>query len=256
MVSKAFFTGSKYLVEDSDGRHDFVRYDGERFLAVLSTAGQKILRTPLDADERKADYLKALVRLNEAYFAAREFEADAKGNFFKHDDAAERKFRFDVAQRFSDRVDDLRTFLAAHDALVAAATEDSSNDSRDTADDGETTGDQALARTRRTLSACTDRSISEGWFPTVQSHYYALSPGELVAEGRERRKQRIEGTESSTGIAALLDKPHFEKLSWRDLRRIRDLNRESPGPDPRVWKRLQKEYTWFLARERMRATPE
>lgn len=246
MVSKAFFTGSKYLVEDNDGRHDIVRYDGERFLAVLSTAGRKVLRAPLDADDRKSAYLKALVRINESYFDAREFEEQVAGNFFKHDEAAERKLRFDTAQRLSDVIDHLRALLAAHDALVAAAAEEVEQVA-DTSEGGDRR--RALAAVRSTLLACTDRSIGGGWFPVVEAYYHALSPGELVAEGRERRNQRIEGTENSQGIARLLDEPHFEKLTERDVRRIRELNRESPGSDARVWKRFYEDYWWFLTRE-------
>lgn len=250
MVSKAFFTGPKYLVEESDGRHDVVRYDGERFLAVLSTAGRKILAAPLDADDRKTAYLKALVRIDEHYFQAREFEARAEGQFFKHDDDAERELRFDTARHLSDAVADLRALLAAHDALAEAVAEQAERTHERT----ERSPD-AHAAVRSTLLACTDRAVDRGWFPVVQSYYYALSPGELVAEGRERRKQRIEGTENSKGISDLLEKPHFEKLAERDLRRIRELNRESPGTDARVWKRLHEEYRWFLARERTPATP-
>lgn len=258
MVSKAFFTGSKYLVEENDGRHDVVRYDDERFLAVLSTAGQKVLDAPLDADDRKTAYLKALVRINEHYFDAREFETQAEGRFFRYDDDAERELRFDTARRLSDCVADLRALLAAHDALAEAVVEqfEDVGETKQVEKTEQVEQAERVAPIRSTLLACTDRSISRGWFPIVQSYYYALSPGELVAEGRERRNQRIEGTENSTGIARLLEKPHFEKLAERDLRRIRESNRESPGTDPRVWKRLREDYRWFLARERAPATPD
>jgi hypothetical protein len=121
MVSKAFFTGSKYLVEDNDGRRDYLRLDGERFLASLSAAGRKVLSAPFEVEEQQREYLKSLVTLNESYFAAREYEDDAKGSYFKHDEHAERQFRFETAERLSDCVADLRTLLAAHDDLVAAA---------------------------------------------------------------------------------------------------------------------------------------
>ena len=253
MVSKAFFTGSKYLVEESDGRHDVVRYDGERFLAVLSTAGRKVLSAPLDADDRKTAYLKALVRVNDHYFDAREFEARVEGKFFKHDDDAERELRFDTARELSDCVADLRALLAAHDALVGTVAERAEpTDERAESTDRST---NTIDPVRPTLLACTDRSIGRSWFPVVRSYYYALSPGEIVAEGRERRNQRIEGTENSKGIAQLLEKPRFEKLAERDLRRVRELNRESPGRDARVWKRLREDYRWFLTRERAPTTP-
>lgn len=250
MVSKAFFTGSKYIVEENDGRHDVVRYDGERFLAVLSTAGRKVLSAPIDADDRKTAYLKALVQVNDRYFDAREFEARVEGKFFKHDDDAERKLRFDTARQLSDCVTDLRALLTAHDALAEAVAEQSEQ-----TDERTERPPDASGSLRSTLLACTDRSINQGWFPVVRSYYYALSPGELVAEGRERRNQRLEGTENSTGIEQFLEKPHFEKLTERDVRRIRELNRESPGTDARVWKRLHEDYRWFLARERAPATP-
>ncbi|USZ68403.1 hypothetical protein NGM10_01365 [Halorussus salilacus] len=251
MVSKAFFTGSKYLVEDNDGRNDYLRYDDERFLAVLSTAGRKLLQAPFEADDRKAAYLKSLVRLNEAYFSAREYENDAKGRYYKHDDRSERRFRIRTAERFSDLRDDLRTLLAAHDALVEAAA-----DYVDRTYDGAERR-RARSAVRSTLLACTDPAVSEAWYPTFEAYYYSLSPGELVAEDRERRKQRIEGTENSRGIAELLDKPGFRKLTERDLRRIRQINRESPGSDARVWKRLLEDYGWYLTheRERERAAP-
>jgi hypothetical protein len=249
MVSKAFFTGSKYLVEDNDGRRDYLRLDGERFLAALSAAGQKVHRAPFDADEEKSAYLKSLVDLNESYFKAREYEEDAKGNYLKHDERAEHRFRIETAERFSDRVDSLHAILSAHDALVDAAVEQI-EDTRD-GDDSR----KARSAVRSTLLACTDRAVSEGWFPTFEAYYYSLSPGELAAEDRERRKQRIQGTEESQGIGELLAKPHFERLSERDLQRIREVNRESPGADARVWKRLLEEYPWYVGRERGEAVP-
>ncbi|WP_435178377.1 hypothetical protein [Halorussus sp. AFM4] len=260
MVSKAFFTGSKYLVEENDGRHEYVRYDGERFLAALSATGQKVVRAPFGseelssdgrtgsdaaraADEAKAAYLKALVRVNEHYFAAREYEDDAKGKYLKHDERAERRFRIKTAERLSDCVDDLRAVLSAHDTLVDAAVEAVGRGA------AESDRDRARSAVQSTLLACTDRAVSDGWFPIVESYYYSLSPGELVAEDRERRKQRIEGTEESRGIRELLAKPHFSRLDKRDLRRIRRINRESPGSDARVWKRLLDTYSWYVGRE-------
>jgi hypothetical protein len=242
MVSKSFFTGSKYLVDDNDGRRDYLRLDGERFLASLSAAGQKVLHAPFEADEEKRAYLKALVAVNEGYFAAREYEDDATGKYLKHDEHAERRFRIETAERLSDAAADLRTLLSAHDVLVDAAVE-----AVERTTDGDA-GERHRVRTaaRSTLLACTDRAVSEGWFPVVEAYYYSLSPGELVAEDRERRKQRIEGTATSRGIGELLEKPHFDRPSERDLQRIRDLNRESPGPDARVWKRLLDEYSWYV----------
>lgn len=240
MVSKAFFTGSKYLVEDNDGRHDYLRLDGERFLAALSTAGRKVLRAPFEADDQKSAYLQALVELNGSYFAAREYEADAQGKYLKHDERAERRFRIRTAERLSDTVPQLRTLLSTHDALVDAAIQEVER-----THEGERRR-RALAAVRSTLLACTDRAVSDGWFPIVRAYYVGLSPGELVAEDRERRKQRIEGTEDSLGIEQLLRKPHFERLRERDLRRVRRINRESPGADPRVWKRLLEDYSWFV----------
>ncbi|MFC4450110.1 hypothetical protein [Halorussus aquaticus] len=258
MVSKAFFTGSKYLVEENDGRHDYVRYDGERFLAALSAAGQKVVHAPFgsegldssdgrteseEADEAKAAYLKALVRVNERYFAAREYEDDAKGKYLKHDERAERRFRIKTAEALSDCVDDLHALLSAHDTLVDIAVETVGR----TKPDSERRQAESAIRSR--LLACTDRAISRGWFPVVESYYYSLSPGELVAEDRERRKQRIEGTEDSRGIEELLGKPHFDRLGKGDLRRIRKLNRESPGSDARVWKRILEQYPWYVGHE-------
>ena len=261
MVSKAFFTGSKYLVEENDGRQDYVRYDGERFLAALSATGQKVVRAPFGseelsssadrtesdaaeaADEAKAAYLKALVRVNDHYFAAREYEDDAKGKYLKHDERAERRFRIKTAERLGECVDDLHALLSAHDTLVETADEAVSRTTP------EPDRRQAISAVRSTLLACTDRAISDGWFPVVESYYYSLSPGELVAEDRERRKQRIQGTEESRGIKELLAKPHFTRLDRRDLRRIRRMNRESPGSDARVWKRLLDTYPWYVDRE-------
>ncbi|UPV73725.1 hypothetical protein M0R89_14405 [Halorussus limi] len=247
MVSKAFFTGSKYLVEDNDGRYDYLRLDGERFLEALATAGQRVVGLPVEADDQKSAYLKSLVTLNGNYFAAREYEADAKGKYLKHDERAERRFRIKTAERLSDLVDDLHTVLSAHDALVDAAVEHV--DRTESGEDRQ----QKRSAARSTLLACTNDAVSGGWYPTVESYYYSLSPGELVAEDRERRKQRIEGTEESRGIRELLGKPHFHRLGKRDLRRIRHVNRESPGADPRVWKRLLEEHDWYVGHERDRS---
>lgn len=240
MVSKAFFEGSKYLVEDNDGRHDCLRLDGERFLTGLATAGQKVLRAPFEADEQKKAYLAALVRINERYFRAREYEAEAKGNYLKHDERAERRFRVRTTDRLSDCVADLRAILSAHDELVAAGIEHV-EEVRDGPD-----REKVRTAVRSTVVACTDRAVTEGWFPVVKSYYYSLSPGELVAEDRERRKQRLEGTEESVGIRELLDRRSFDRLSRNDFRRIRQLNRESPGSDARVWKQLLDDYPWYV----------
>ena len=248
MVSKAFFTGSKYLVEDNDGRHDYLRLNGERFLKALSMAGQQVVDLPVDADNQKSRYLKTLVELDEGYFAAREYEDDAKGKYLKHDKRAERRFRIKTAERLSDLVDDLHAVLSAHDALVDAAVEHVER--TESGEDRQ----QKRAAVRSTLLACTDNAVSGGWYPTVEAYYYSLSPGELVAEDRERRKQRIEGTEESRGIRELLGKPHFRRLGEGDLRRIRHVNRESSGGDPRIWKRLLEEYDWFVGHEREQST--
>jgi hypothetical protein len=249
MVSKAFFTGSRYLVEDNDGRHDYLRLNGERFLHALATAGQRVVALPVEADDEKSAYLKTLVALDEGYFAAREFEADADGRYLKHDENAERRFRIRTAERLGDLVDDLHELLSAHDALVDAAVEH--------VEETESGEDRRRKReeVRAKLLGCTDRAVSGGWYATVEAYYHSLSPGELVAEDRERRTQRIEGTEESRGIRELLGKPHFQRLAKEDLRRIRRVNRESPGKDARVWKRLLDDYDWYLGRERDRSVP-
>lgn len=243
MVSKAFFEGSKYLVEDNDGRQDCLRLDGERFLTALAMAGRKVLRAPFEADEQKREYLEALVRINERYFRAREYEADAEGKYLKHDERAERRFRIQTADRFDDCTADLRALLSAHDALVAAGVE--------YAEQGREGSERERARSavRSTMLACTERAVSEGWFPVVESYYYSLSPGELVAEDRERRKQRLEGTEESVGIRELLGRVSFDRLTREEFRRIRELNRESPGSDARVWKRLLDRYPWYVGND-------
>jgi hypothetical protein len=243
MVSKAFFTGSKYLVEDSDGRHDYLRFDGERFLSALAAAGRKVYGAPFEADEAKGRYLAALVELNDGYFAAREYEADAKGKYLKHDAQAERRFRVRTAHRLSDAVEDLRALLAAHDALVSAGVDHVDR----TADPSDR--DRKCAAVRATILGCTDRAVADGWFPVVEAYYYSLSPGELVAEDRERRNQRLDGTEESAGIRELLGRPGLERLSRSDVQRIRELDRESPGVDPRVWKRLLEDYPWYVDHE-------
>ena len=239
MVSKAFFTGSKRLVEDNDGREDYVRFEGEKFLQALSKAGQHVVNAPFDADGQKAEYLKILIQLNERYFEAREFETEAKGKFYKHDEMSERRLRVVVSERLTDSVDDLRALLSAHDALVAAAVEYAESAGPDQR--------QTPEAIRSRLLACTDQALTGGWFTTVDAYYYSLSPGEIISEGRERRKQRIEGTESSRGIRELLGKFAFRKLSERDLNRIRELNVRSPGPDAEVWKRLQRRYSWYIS---------
>ncbi|WP_135830430.1 hypothetical protein [Halorussus halobius] len=243
MVSKAFFTGSKYLVEDNDGRHDYLRFDDERFLSALAAAGRKVYRAPFAADEAKGRYLAALVAINDSYFAAREYEDDATGKYLKHDERAERRFRVRTAQRLSDAVADLRSLLSAHDALVSAGLDHVDR----TVDPSER--DRIRSIVRSTVLGCTDRAVAEGWLPVVEAYYYSLSPGELVAEDRERRKQRLEGTEESVGIRELLDRPGMERLARGDVRRIRRLDRESPGADPRVWKRLLDDYPWYVARD-------
>ena len=237
MVSKAFFTGSRYLVEDNDGRQDYLRYNGEKFLHSLATSGQWVVDAPVDADEAKTAYLKALVELNAAYFDARAYEASAKGNFFKHDETAERRFRLTTAERLTGAIGELRTFLDAHDALASVVENvDSASETR------------TAREVRAGLLARSDRVVANGWFPVVRAYFYGLTPGENISEGRERRKQRVVGSETLPGLDELLEKFTFEKLTDRDLRRVRALNRSSPGPDTGTWRRLTDRYAWFVER--------
>ncbi|WP_158056932.1 hypothetical protein [Halorussus halophilus] len=245
MVSKAFFTGSRYLVEDNDGRQDYLRYNGERFLQSLATAGQWVADTPIDADEAKTAYLKALVTLNDAYFEARQYEDSAKGNFFKHDETAERRFRITTAERLTDAIENLRTLFSAHDALLSAI--ENAN---------ETAADSIGSELRTSLLAHTDQAIAAGWFPTVRAYFYSLTPGENISEGRERRKQRVVGSETLPGLDELLGKFTFEKLTDRDMRRIRTTNQSSPGPDTGTWQRLKERYAWLVERGALRSSPD
>ncbi len=227
------------LLERSDGRYKFVQLDGERCLSSLVTVGRQIGSLQTIPPEQTGAYLAALDEINDHYFEAREFEREVRGKFYRYDETAEQRFRSAIVEELSNCAERLHRLLAAHEALVetvASATENK-------------TKTQRGGKREETTALCrhTNYAIRAGWYPIVEAYDHSLDPGEKIAEGKRRRRQRLYGQEGLPGIARLLDTPLFEQVSADDLTTVRELDRFTPSDTPEIARRLMNRHPWLLA---------
>ncbi|GAA5041636.1 hypothetical protein ACFFQF_01180 [Haladaptatus pallidirubidus] len=266
MVSKGFFRGSRELVERSDGRHRFFQHRGERCLSALVTAGRGVAGLQSSPPERKIEYFDVLSQINDHYFEARSFENNVKGRFYRYNDETERRFRSSVTEELSRSVELLHRLLIAHDALLESGGDTGQRESvdrlgstnqsssvnqcepvnqRDSATRCDSTG-----TTRRkqvaTVSRYTGSAVRGGWYPVIQSYDRSLNPGERIAEGNRRRRQRLFGQQDIPGVKQLLDTPLFEQITDDDIVRLRELDRFVPT-EGRIVTRLNNRQPWLLA---------
>ena len=239
------------VIERNDGRHDYLFHDGERYLLSLSEVGRNVFalsRAEPDADsvstvpdgrargavdERTDAYAAALDAINDHYFEARALEEDARGKFHRYDATVERDLRSTVAEEASACVGNLRRLLDAHAALVDALESTGFADR----DEGPAT----------VVTHNTGRAVREGWYPVVRAYDLALNPGERIAEGKKRRRQRLYGQSDLPGVAGLLDTAMFDQLTRDDLDGLRAFDARAPADALRVWSRLLDRHRWLLA---------
>ncbi|WP_049970714.1 hypothetical protein [Haladaptatus cibarius] len=240
MVSKGFFRGSQELVERSDGRHRFFHYRGERCLSALVMTGRGVARLQSPATESKIEYLDVLSELNDHYFEARAFESNVKGKFYRYDDETERRFRSSVTEELSRSVELLHRLLAVHRELLEANTD---TGQCDLVNSTETANRELVA----TVSKYTGHAVRGGWYPIIQSYDHSLNPGERIAEGNRRRRQRLFGQQDIPGVTQLLDTPLFEQITDDDVVRLRELDRFAPTEGRRIVTRLKNRQPWLLS---------
>ena len=215
--------------EGGEKRVRYVQYRDQQCILPLWTAG-RFVRSALGDHEATAIYQQAVLDVNEAYFDARNHEDRIEGRFFKFDEDAERRVRERTAEGYSDAISDLRALVAAHrDALEAV-------------------GPREGVESR--LFGATRNVLAGGWFPTLETYFHALDPGEKIAESVTRRKRRIEGEGRHPGVRDLLAGPLFESLDEDDLDAIKGIDWRSPGKPVRFVNRLEDEFGFAIRRSR------
>lgn len=204
------------------------------------TAGRGIARLQSASAESKIEYLDVLSELNDHYFEARAFENNVKGKFYRYDDETERRFRSSVTEELSRSVGLLRRLLAVHGELLEPNADTGQFELVNSA---ETVNRELVA----TVSKYTGRAVRGGWYPIIQSYDHSLNPGERIAEGNRRRRQRLFGQQDIPGVTQLLDTPLFEQITNDDIARLRKLDRFAPTEGRRIVTRLNNRQPWLLS---------
>lgn len=215
------------VLERREKRVEYVQYREEKCIAPLWRVGRVILGRYPVPDERRQAYAEAILTINQAYFDARAYEDRTEGRYHKFDDESERRVREVTAEGMSDAVTHLRTLADAHDQIQEALPDDE----RDTLEPR--------------LFLASKRVLAGGWFPTLETYYQALDPGEYIAEGIERRKRRIQGEGRRPGVRDLIQGPLFTALNDDDLDTIKDFDWRSPGKPARFVNYLERDF-WFM----------
>lgn len=222
-----FGQGPGRVREQSEKRVRYVQYRDQKCIASLWTAG-RFVRSALGDGEVTAAYQRVVLDINEAYFDARRHENHIEGRFFKFDEDAERRVRERTAEGYSDAISDLRALVEAHQSALDAVDE----------------------RVEPRLFGATRNVLAGGWFPTLETYYHALDPGEKIAESVTRRERRIEGEGRHPGVRDLLAGPLFESLDEDDLNAIKGIDWRSPGKPVRFVTRLENEFEFAIKRIR------
>ena len=242
MVSPILSIEPWKLVEKQGERHSYVQYMDEKFLKVLYEVAKKVIDAPATSAQNKRQYVDTIEDINAHYFAAQSMNTATKGQFHRYDETAENHLRESVVLGVSRCVDDLRALITAHTTVIETANAQlaKQHDDPQTLQEASTTFEQ-------TISTCTIRAVCDGWFPMLELYYYSLNPGERVAEGRERREQRLFGTEDTQGVADRLAQPEFKQVSPHDLRQLEQINTESHVNGHPVLHKLKTNYNWAVS---------
>lgn len=241
MVSPILSVEPWKLVEHLNGRHPYVQYKDEKFVKSLFYVAKKLIDAPVISARHKELYIDAIEAINAHYFAAYDLNETTEGQFHKYDASAEEHLRETVAEEVSRCVTDLRALIDAHATVVEAATTRLATQHRDS-----DTQQERSATFERTIATCTIRAVRDGWFPTVESYYFCLHPGERAAEGRERREQRLYGTEETQGVATLLAQPDLDQVTTHDITRLKQIDTHSQVNGHPVILKLQTQYDWTI----------
>jgi hypothetical protein len=184
MVSSILSTEPWKLVEKQDERQPYVQYKDEKFVKALFQVAKKLIDAPVITAQHKEPYIEATETINAHYFAAQELNATTEGQFHKYDAAAEEQLRETVAEEVSRCVTDLRALIDAHATVVEAAS------IRLAKHYDAQTYETRSATFERTIATCTIRAVCDGWFPTLQSSFFSLHPGERAVPVPPQRVPR------------------------------------------------------------------
>jgi hypothetical protein len=216
------------VLERREKRVEYVQYRDEKCIAPLWKVGRVILGGfPVPDDQRRA-YVEAVLTINKSYFEARGYEDRIEGRYHKFDDESERRVREVTADGLSESVTNLRALGNAHEALREALP------------------DEERDELEPRLFLAGKRVLAGGWFPTLETYYQALDPGDYIAEGIERRKRRIEGEGRRPGVRDLLQGPLFKALTSDDLDTIKDFDWRAPGKPSRFVNYLEGEFSFMI----------
>lgn len=216
------------VLERREKRVEFVQYREEKCIVPLWKAGRAVLGGFPVPDEQRRAYAQAVLTINEAYFEARGYENRIEGRYHKFDDESERRVREVTADGLSETIGHLRTLGDAHDAVQEALPE----------------AERSTLEPRLYLAS--KKVLTGGWFPTLETYYQALDPGEYIAEGIERRKRRIEGEGRRPGVRDLLHGPLFQALTSDDLDTIKDFDWRAPGKPSRLVNYLEGDFSFMI----------
>jgi hypothetical protein len=242
MISPILTTPPWKLVEKQDGRQTYVQYKNDAFVKPLFQVARKLIEAPVITTQHKELYIDAIEAINAHYFAAKDVKEAAQGQFHKYDATAEEQFRETVAEEVSRCVGELHVLFDAHRTIVDVAT------TRLEKRHGDPKAQRDASFTfEQTIAMCTMKVVCDGWFPTLELYYFSLNPGERVAEGRERREQRLYGTEETQGVADRLAQPGLEQVTQQDITKLKQINTNSSVDGHAVIQKLQTEYDWVVS---------
>lgn len=242
MVSPILSIEPRKLVERQDDRQTYLQYDDEKFVKALFQVARKIIDAPILADRYKESYIDVIEDINANYFGAQEVNAATQGQFHKYDATAEDQLRETIVKGVSHCSVELRSLLDAHTTVVETTTTEISNQYPDPQEQ------RKVSNTfEQTIATCTMKAVCDGWFPTLQSYYFSLNPGERVAEGRERREQRLYGTEETEGVADRLAESGSKQITHQDVEELKRINKCGDGNGHPVIRKLLIDYDWVIS---------
>ena len=242
MVSPILATEPWKLVERHDERQTYLQYKDEKFLKPLFQVAKKLIDAPVTPTQEKKQYIDAIEDINAQYFAAQDTKTATRGQFHKYDDTAEEHLRDIVAEEVSRSIGELRTLLDAHTTVIEIATTQLAKRH----DDSQTQQD-ALNTFEQTVSTCTMRAVCDGWLPTLELYYFSLNPGERAVEGRERREQRLYGTEDTDGVVDRLARSKLKQVTPPDLTKLQQIDTYSRVNGHSVIHKLQTKFDWAVS---------
>lgn len=211
-------------------------------METLFQVAKKLIDAPIITTQHKELYIDAIEDINANYFAAQEAKTATQGQFHRYNPSAEEQFRKTVADRISYCITELRALFDAHITVIEAAATQLDKRHLDTQEQRD------ISNTfEQTIANCTMRTVSDGWFPTFESYYFSLNPGERAAEGRERRDQRLYGTEETQGVADRLANPEMKQLTQEDLTKLKQINTKSTVNGHPVIHKLETKYDWVIS---------